>query len=154
MKMRAMFLLSTLALGVASVTAAAAALSPQQAVDARKSRYREMGAAFKTINDQVKSGTLVKVTLRGAARNIAGAARDQWQWFPTGAGPQAGFKTKAKANIWSDAAGFKKAQAAFQQQADLMTKAVEGGQLSEVQKQAKALGQTCAACHRAYREED
>ena len=131
----------------------AQALPPKAAVENRINRYRELGAAFKTINDQAKSGALVKITARLSARTISAAARDQFQWFPAGSGPESGVKTKAKAAIWVNAAGFKQAQTAFQRDADLMAKAVEGGNLAAVQAQAKVLGQTCGACHRSFREE-
>ncbi|MFC4595851.1 c-type cytochrome [Sphingobium tyrosinilyticum] len=133
--------------------ALAQGLTPKAAAENRVNRYREVGAAFKTINDQAKSGTLIKMTARIAARTISAAARDQYQWFPAGSGPESGAKTKAKTAIWSDAAGFKKAQTAFAQQSDLMTKAVETGNISAVQTRAKLLGATCSACHRNFREE-
>lgn len=153
MQRRTLFLLASLLALTGTAATAAVALTAQQAVDTRKNRYRELGAAFKTINDQAKSGTLIKVMLRSSARIVTGVARDQYQFFPTGSGPAAGISTKAKATIWSDPAGFKQAQANFQRQADAMAIAAESGQLDQVQKQAKALGQTCAVCHRNYREE-
>ncbi|HEX7821672.1 MAG TPA: cytochrome c [Sphingobium sp.] len=153
MQRRPLFILASLLALTGTAATAAAALTAQQAVDMRKNRYRELGAAFKTINDQVKSGTLVKVMLRSSARIVTGVARDQYQFFPAGSGPAASLSTKAKAIIWSDPAGFKQAQANFQRQADAMAIAAESGQLDQVQKQAKALGQTCAACHKSYRED-
>lgn len=146
------FLASSLALiGLAAATATA--LTGPQAVETRKNRYRELGAAFKSINDQAKSGTLIKVMLRTSGRTITAVARDQYQWFPVASGPAAGISTKAKSTIWSDSAGFKLAQGNFQRQADLMAQAIDAGQLDQIQRQAKALGQTCSACHRSFREE-
>jgi cytochrome c556 len=142
------------ALTGAVATAAVQALTPKQAVEIRKNRFRELGAAFKSINDQAKSGKLVKVMLRTSARMITGTARDQYKWFPVGSGPESGLKTKAKSKIWSNAPAFQQAQANFQRQADLMAQAVEVGLLPQIQAQAKALGQACAACHKIYREAD
>lgn len=153
MQRRPLFFLASLLALAGTAAAASAALTAPQAVETRKNRYRELGAAFKTINDQAKSGTLIKVMLRSSAKIVSGVARDQYQFFPTGSGPVASVSTKAKATIWSDPAGFKLAQANFQRQADAMALAAESGQLDQVQKQVKALGQTCAACHRNYREE-
>ena len=116
--------------------------------------YRETGAAFKTINDQLKSGTPVKIMMRTSARTISNTARDQYNWFPAGSGAETGLKTKAKPAIWSDAAGFKAAQDRFAQEADLMSKVVETGDAAAMQKQAKALGQACAACHQKYRQQE
>jgi len=44
------------------------------------------------------------------------------RWFPKGSGPEAGVKTGAKAEIWSDAAGFGTAARNFQTQAGQLQK--------------------------------
>ena len=149
-------LLTTVGTGLAIAIAGAAyaQFSPKEAIDARVNAYRETGAAFKTINDQLKSKTPLKIMLRTSARRIASTARDQYAWFPAGSGPEAGVKTKAKAVIWSDLASFHDAQARLQREADLMAQTVETGDQDAMQKQAKALGEACAACHKKYREED
>lgn len=134
--------------------AAYAQLAPKDAVAARVNGYRETGAAFKTINDQLKTDTPAKVMLRLSAKRIVQTSREQYGWFPPGAGPEAGVKTKAKAAIWSDAAGFKAAQDRFQQQAALMAQTVDGGDVAAIKKQARSLGETCQACHSKYRAED
>jgi cytochrome c556 len=131
-----------------------AQLNPKDAVGVRINAYRENGAAFKTINDQLKSGAPVKIMMRASARTISNTARDQYNWYPAGSGAETGLKTKAKPAIWSDAAGFRAAQDRFAREADLMSKVVDTGDAAAMQKQAKALGQACAACHQKYREED
>lgn len=144
------------AAGVALTAAgsAFAQFSPKEAIAVRISGYRETGAAFKTINDQLKSATPVKIMLRISAKRIVQTAHEQYGWFPAGSGPEAGVKTKAKPVIWSDAAGFKIAQDRLQTQADLMAKAVETGDQALMKKQAHDLGEACAACHNKYRAED
>jgi cytochrome c556 len=131
-----------------------AALTPKDAVTSRIANYRDTGAAFKEINDQLKSATPIKVMLRMSARRIVQTAHDQYGWFPAGSGPEAGVKTKAKPVIWTDPAGFKALQDRFQQQANLFALAVDGGDMGKIKSQAKALGEACAACHRKYREKD
>lgn len=138
---------------LAAAGTAYAQLAPKDAIGIRINGYRETGAAFKNINDQLKSGAPVKIMMRSSARTIANTARDQHNWFPAGSGPQAGVKTKAKPAIWSDAAGFSAAQAKFQREADLMVKVVETGDTAQMQKQAKALGQSCSSCHSKFRED-
>jgi cytochrome c556 len=134
--------------------AAYAQLSPKDAVSARVNGYRETGAAFKTINDQLKSGAPAKIMLRLSAKRIIQTSHDQYGWYPMGSGPDAGVKTKAKPAIWTDAAGFKAAQDRLQQQATLMGQAVDGGDLAQIKTQAHALGEACAACHSKYREKE
>jgi cytochrome c556 len=139
---------------LAAASGALAQLKPKDAVAARVSGYRETGAAFKTINDQLKSATPVKIMLRVSAKRIVQTAHEQYGWFPAGSGPEAGVKTKAKPVIWTDAAGFKLAQDRLQTQADLMAKAVETGDQALMKKQAHDLGEACAGCHNKYRAED
>ena len=147
-------MLATAGLCLALAGAAYAQFSPKEAVGVRVNGYRETGAAFKTLNDQLKSDTPIKIMLRTSARRIVQTSHDQYGWFPAGSGPEAGEKTKAKPVIWSDAAGFKTAQDRFQQQAALMAQAVDGGDLSQIKTQAHALGEACAACHNKYREKE
>lgn len=148
--------LAVIATGAALAVAGSslAQLNPKEAASARVSGYRETGAAFKTINDQLKSDTPAKIMLRMSARRIVQTTHDQYGWFPQGSGPDAGVKTKAKPAIWSDPAGFKTAQDRFQQQAALMAQAVDGGDLAQMRKQAHDLGEACAACHSKYREKE
>lgn len=136
------------------LTAAGGALaqfSAKDAVGVRENGYRETGAAMKTINDQLKSPTPIKLMLRISAKRIVQTAHEQYGWFPAGSGPEAGGKTKAMPLIWSDSAGFKAAQDRLQQQADLMAQAVESGDSALMRTQAHALGEACAACHHRYR---
>lgn len=143
------------AVAIAAVaTGAYAQFSPKEAVGVRVSGYRETGAAFKTINDQLKSDTPLKVMLRASARRIAETSHDQYSWFPRGSGPEAGEKTKAKPAIWTDAAGFKAAQDNFQQQAGLMSQAVDSGDVGQMKRAAHGLGEACAACHNKFRERE
>lgn len=134
--------------------AAYAQLAPKDAVAARVNGYRETGAAFKTINDQLKTETPAKIMLRLSAKRIVQTSHEQYGWFPQGSGAEAGVKTKAKPAIWSDPAGFKAAQDRLQQQAALMAQTVEGSDLAAMKKQAHALGETCQACHSKFRAED
>jgi cytochrome c556 len=131
-----------------------AQLNPKEAIAARVNGYRETGAAFKTINDQLKSDTPAKIMLRISAKRIVQTTHEQYDWFPAGSGREAGEKTKAKPVVWSDAAGFKAAQDRFQQQAALLSDAIEHASLSDVRKQSHALGEACAACHTKYRLEE
>ncbi|WP_298969662.1 cytochrome c [uncultured Roseobacter sp.] len=58
--------------------------------------------------------------------------------------------TRAKADIWTDAAGFEKAAAGLEAaSADMVTAA--GTDLASLQAQMKALGDSCGTCHKAYR---
>lgn len=143
------------ALGVLAIGGAAVAqLSPKEVVARRVNGYRETGAAFKTLNDQLKSDTPIKIMLRSSARRIVQTSHDQYDFFPKGSGPESGEKTKAKAAIWADPAGFKLAQDNFQKQADRTAAAIDKGDPAQMKTEVHALGETCGACHNKFREKD
>ncbi|QJF51324.1 c-type cytochrome [Roseobacter ponti] len=59
-------------------------------------------------------------------------------------------ETRAKAEIWSDAAGFEKSSEDLEAAADALV-AAAGTDLAAVQAAMKAAGESCSACHKAYR---
>jgi len=69
--------------------------------------------------------------------------------FPDGT--QTGHDTKAKAEIWSDRAGFEKASENFWVQADKLAVLAEANDKAGFAAQYTATTQACGACHRNYR---
>ena len=69
--------------------------------------------------------------------------------FPDGT--QTGHDTKAKAEIWSDRAGFEKAAENFWVQADKLAVLAEANDKAGFATQYTATTQACGACHRNYR---
>ena len=69
--------------------------------------------------------------------------------FPDGT--QTGHDTKAKAEIWSDRAGFEKAAESFWIQADKLAVLAEANDKAGFATQYTATTQACGACHRNYR---
>lgn len=127
--------------------------APLDAVAARSAGYRAMGAAFKSANDELKSGSPQMPALQAAAAKIQATAKAQYGWFPEGSGPAPGVKTAAKPEIWTQVAQFKTAQDAFATQANAFAKVVAGGNAAAIGAQAKQLGASCRACHRAFRSD-
>ena len=123
-------------------------------VQARLNGYRELGAAFKNVNDELKSSSPQTMILQLSARQIRDVARQQYGWFPHGSGPRPGVKTAAKPEIWARAAQFKAAQDAFAAQANGFVSAVASKDVARMRTQARTLGQACAACHRTFRVEE
>ncbi|HEX7874287.1 MAG TPA: cytochrome c [Sphingobium sp.] len=123
-------------------------------VAARIHGYRDLGSAFKNVQDELRSSTPQPYILQLSARQIRDAARQQYGWFPAGSGPRPGVKTAAKPIIWQQPAQFKAAQDALSTQANGFYQAVASGDMSKVRLQAKSLGQSCGACHRTFRVEE
>jgi cytochrome c556 len=93
--------------------AVAANPSSQEIIETRQKHLKEMGAAMKTIGDNLKSGSPSLETIRPAVATLNGHAPNLASWFPAGAGPEAGVKTEALAKIWEDAPGFQAAAKSY-----------------------------------------
>ena len=126
-------------------------------VDIVKSRiagYREIGAAFKAINDQLRSGSPQPYLLQVSAREIVNGTREQYRWFPADSGPKPGVKTRAKSAIWVQMPKFKALQDNFAARASALAAATKGNDPARIQAAVKDLGGACKACHTVYREEE
>lgn len=69
--------------------------------------------------------------------------------FPDGT--QTGHDTKAKAEIWTDRAGFEKVSANFVTASTHLAEVAKSGDKAAFAEAWKAEGATCGACHRAYK---
>jgi cytochrome c556 len=145
-----------LALGAVLCFAAAAAawagsLSEADYVAARQAKYKDLGAAFKTVMDQLRQSPADLGAIRQSAKAIATMSADQYGLFRPGSGPESGAKTKAKPTIWTDPAAFKAAQDQFHTRAAEFLAAVAGTDQAAITVSARQLGGACAACHTQFR---
>jgi cytochrome c556 len=134
-----------------TLAAQTAASSPQAAIAVRQANYKKMGAAMKTLNDQLKGNAPAKTVILGAAQALAMAAREQPRQFPVGSGPAAGVTTDALPNIWTDRKTFDGQMARMIAESAKLVTVINGGNMDSIRVQAKATGATCAACHRQFR---
>ena len=125
--------------------------APADVVRTRVAGLRELGAAFKSVNDGLRSSEPQTILLQQSARQIRNAANAMPGWFPRGSGPEAGVKTAAKPEIWSQAARFQAAQNAFIGQASQFQAAIGSGNVEAMRAKARALGATCKGCHDSFR---
>lgn len=140
----------TLAAVAVALVGAPLLAAPADQVRARITGFRELGAAFKNVNDGLR-GDVQTVLIQQSAREIRNASRAQYGWFPAGTGPQPGVKTAAKPEIWTRSAQFKAAQDAFAQQADAFQRTAAGGNAAAIRAEARKLGATCKGCHDTFR---
>ena len=117
---------------------------------ARHEHYEAMGKAMKGIGDQLKASAPDMAVIQRHAGTIAGYGPQILGWFPAGSGPEAG-RTRAKAEIWSDNAGFRAANERFGQAAGAFNQAAQSGDIAQVRAALPALRQSCANCHEKYR---
>lgn len=145
---RSRILASLVLAGIAAPLLAA----PADQVRTRVDGLRELGAAFKAVNDGLRSSTPQTMLIQISARQIRGAAQAMYGWFPAGTGPQPGIKTAAKPEIWTNAAGFRRAQDDFSAQAAAFQNTANGGDVAAIRAAARNLGGACKGCHDQFRQ--
>jgi cytochrome c556 len=149
-----------------------------EAIKARIANFREIGTAFKTFDDEFKSGKPYLPAMQIAAGQIVSLGQDIPKWFPPGSVPAAGaaqggfiakikaligggggqtvagVKTKALGEVAAKPDEFKKDWEAFMVEANKMNEIAKGGDLEAVKAQFKPLGDSCGACHKGFRLEE
>lgn len=140
-----------LTLGLAAAGGALAQTAAQKAVTTRQAGYKQMGAAFKAINDELKAGSPNTAAIAAQAQKMADLGAQVPAWFPKGSGPEAGVKTRAKPEIWTDAAGFAAVARALRPEAVKLQQVAAAGDLDAVRAQVRAVGGACKSCHDKYR---
>jgi cytochrome c556 len=153
--MTALALAAGLGLAVAG-TALAADPSPApttpggRALVARQARFKEQGATFKAINDEIRKDMPDMAALAAGAAKLNALAADLPTWFPKGSGPETGLPTAARPEIWTDADGFAAAAAKLQDETAKLAAVSAGGDMDAIKVQFRATAGACKACHDKY----
>jgi cytochrome c556 len=109
-----------------------------------------MGKAMKGIGDQLKASSPDLAVIRRNAATIAQYGPQMLTWFPEGSGPEAG-RTRAKAEVWSDAATFRQRAQAFEAQSANFNRVAGGADVAAIRAAHGELGKTCKDCHDRFR---
>lgn len=125
--------------------------APADTIRTRVAGLRELGAAFKAVNDGLRSSEPQTILLQQSARQIRNAANAMPGWFPRGSGPETKLKTAAKPEIWTQAPRFQAAQNAFVAKSGEFQAAVASGNVATMRAKARELGATCKGCHDSFR---
>jgi cytochrome c556 len=139
-------LCATLIAGMASASLA------QGAGDAIAKRQGAMKTLFPTAN-AVKAAAAAG-DFDGAAakaKELAGTVHGFGTLFPAGSGPSDTAKTRAKPEIWTDAAGFKAALDKSAAAADAVTASVASKDAAKINDAVTAFQGTCGGCHTPFR---
>jgi cytochrome c556 len=145
---------AAVAAGGAFAQGGAATDAGVKAAETRHANFKQQGAAFKAINDELKKDTPDKTVIAANATKLATLAAQLPSWFPKGSGPESGAKTHAKAAVWTDAAGFAEAAKRLQTEAPKLQQVAATGDLEAIRAQVRATGGACKACHDKFREEE
>jgi cytochrome c556 len=147
-----------LAAGAAMAADPAAAPAPTtpggKAVVARQGHYKELNGAFRALNAELRKDAPDKTVLAASAGQMKDLAAALPSWFPKGSGPEAGVQTAAKAEIWTDAAGFATVATGLKTETAKLADLATAGDLDGLKAQVRVTGGACKACHDKYREPD
>lgn len=140
-----------LSVGALALAVAGSALAYDAAsqIKDRQAHMKQIGGNMKGLYDTL-NGDKDPAKLKSYAANINGLAGKVPGLFPAGSGPSSGEKTKAKAEVWTDPAGFKAASSAFAAQAAKLNAAAQTGDAGKVQAGFMAVRATCKGCHDKY----
>lgn len=119
----------------------------------RHENFEALGKAFKALNDELRKSSPNKAVLAANAKTVNTLAVGLPTWFPRGSGIEARPKSEAKANIWTDAAGFTAAASNLRTEAAKLNAAAASGNVDAVKAQFRPTGAACKACHDKYRQE-
>jgi cytochrome c556 len=104
------------------------------------------------------AGIRAVVTAKGNVKQLDKPAAAMARWmeqYPTlfPPGSDKGDNTKAKPDIWSDPAGFKKAADDLVAAANKLAMLAKADDAAAIPAQVKVVGAACIACHRKFKEQ-
>lgn len=137
-----------------TATGAIAASAAETAIASRQAGLKKMGKSFKAINDELKKGSPDAKLIAAESKIVSAQAQALPKWFPKGSGPEAGFKTGAKSDIWAQPAKFTEAGNKLITESGKLQTIAATGNLDAVRAQVKAVGGSCKGCHEPFREKD
>lgn len=150
MKTSITLILASVAAALA-MPAAAQFAKPEDAVKYRKASFTVMGAHFSRLG-AMASGRAPFDTKVAAENADLVATLSKLPWAAFGEGTDKG-ETRAKPEIWKDAAKFKEAEDKFMGEAAKLQAAAKTGNLDALKTAFAATGGTCKACHDNFRKD-
>lgn len=127
------------------------ARTPAQLIRNRQAGYKQIGAAFRGVQEQVRASEPSLPTLRQHAATLARLAPQVSGWFPAGTGSEAGVRTRALPAIWTNGPAFRTASVNLVVAARQLDTAARGTDVASIRAAAQALGRTCGGCHDQFR---
>ena len=134
--------------GFAALALSTQAFAQADVNEKRQNLMKSQGAAVKEIKGAVESKNYA--TVEAKAKDIMGTSDQIPGAFPKGSTKG---KTKAKAEIWEKNEDFVKHAKSLNKAAGELAAAAKAGNDADVGVKVKAMGDTCGACHKAFRAE-
>ena len=119
-------------------------------VEARQAAMMLSGVAMSSIKAAIDAGQPI-ASQRFPTRALSRWAHAVPGMFPAGSGAEAGVRTNAKPEIWSDRAGFEARAADYAAAADRLAELAAGDDAAAFAAQWTAVRASCQACHDGYK---
>jgi cytochrome c556 len=133
--------------------AALAAVNAKTVIETRQTNLKSMGKAMKAMNEGLKADAPDMAAIAANAATIRGFAPKITTWFPKGTGPEAGVKTEAKAEIWTDPAGFAAAASRLEPEITKLETLARAGDVAGARAQFRMVGGACKGCHDKFKQD-
>jgi cytochrome c556 len=149
------FVATMLCLSLAAPMVLQAAPGDSARIKSRQDKFRDMGGAFKAIDDELKKRNPDwENAILPNAQTVQSRSSYLLTWFPKGSGPESGVKTYALPAIWQKPDDFTKIGKAAQAEAAKLNQIAASKDPTALKAQVTALGKACKACHDSYRSPD
>lgn len=119
-------------------------------VEARQAAMMLSGVAVGSIKTAIDAGQ-APATQRFPTRALARWAHAVPGMFPAGSGAEAGVRTNAKPEVWSDRAGFEAKAADYAAAADRLAELAAGEDAAAFAAQWAVVRASCQSCHDGYK---
>ncbi len=119
-------------------------------VAARQAAMMLSGVAMGSIKASIDAGQPL-VSQRFPTRALSRWAHAVPAMFPAGSGAEAGVRTNARPEIWSDRAGFEARAAGYAAAADRLAELAAGEDATAFAAQWTVVRASCQACHDGYK---
>ena len=126
-------------------------VAQQSIIDERQAGFKDMGAAMKTLRDELKGDEPSTETMTAAAEQMAALAAKIPAWFPAGSGPESGLDTDARDYIWTNKERFDRITDEVISATKAIVPLTTGADLSALKKQLLVVRDSCSSCHDSYR---
>jgi cytochrome c556 len=119
------------------------------AIHARQAAFTLIGANFHPMGAMAKGQMpFDKAEFARRAANLEALSKMPWEFFIPGS---ANGDTKAKSEVWSDAAGFKEKAQAFEKQMAALAEVSRGGDEAAMRAQFGKAAKSCKSCHQDFK---
>jgi cytochrome c556 len=123
---------------------------PDGVVKGRQAGMMLSGVAMGAIKAAIDAGQAPS-TQRFNSRALARWAHAVPGMFPAGSGPESGVETHARAEVWSDRAGFEAKAADYAAAADRLAELAAGEDAAAFSAQWTVVRASCQSCHDVYK---